>query len=273
MQYPYPAPPNTLPFRPAQRRKTILPVSLVLAAVIGIGVSMLLSAALVVVILLASVPQVGSTVSVPQPTAEPTDEPVFYTTVVEPTAAPPRPTTTHIVEAGQELGLIARMYNVELAEIIQLNRIANPDILHIGQQLIIPAAGLYQPSAADAPAPPTQAGKAIVVSVSQQRIYAYENGQMIRSHLVSTGRAATPTVLGDFRVYVKYLADDMAGPGYFQPQVPYTMYFYRGYAIHGAYWHNSFGRPMSHGCVNLPVDEANWFYQWAEIGTPVRVIA
>jgi lipoprotein-anchoring transpeptidase ErfK/SrfK len=74
-------------------------------------------------------------------------------------------------------------------------------------------------------------------------------------------------------VYVKYEADDMSGPDYFLPDVPYTMYFYQGYAIHGTYWHANFGRPMSHGCVNLPPDEARWFYEFSTVGTPVRVVA
>jgi len=95
---------------------------------------------------------------------------------------------------------------------------------------------------------------------------------LVRSHLVSTGLPDTPTVLGDYKVYVKHVATDMRGPDYYLPQVPYTMYFYQGYGIHGTYWHNSFGRPMSHGCVNLPTSEAQWFFNWAEVGTPVRVI-
>lgn len=182
-------------------------------------------------------------------------------------------TTRHIVEKGQELGLIARQYGVDIDDIVSLNNISNPDLLYVGQELTIPAGGVYMPSAAEAPAAPTLTGKSIVVSNDKQRIYAYENGQLIRSHLVSTGLPATPTVLGDYKIYVKYVADDMSGPGYFLPQVPYTMYFYRGYGIHGTYWHNSFGRPMSRGCVNLPTAEAQWFFNWAEVGTPVRVIA
>jgi LysM repeat protein len=181
--------------------------------------------------------------------------------------------TTHVVEAGQELGLIARMYNVSMQDIISLNDISDPDLLFVGQELSIPAAGIYQPTAADAPPAPNNRGKSILVSVSRQRIYAYEDGELVRSHIVSTGLPETPTVLGDYSVYVKYTADDMSGPDYFLPQVPWTMYFYQGYAIHGTYWHNSFGRPMSHGCVNLPPDEAEWFFNFAQVGTPVRVIA
>lgn len=47
----------------------------------------------------------------------------------------------------------------------------------------------------------------------------------------------------------------MTGPGYDLPNVPYTMYFYQGYGLHGTYWHNNFGTPMSHGCVNMPTPE------------------
>lgn len=181
-------------------------------------------------------------------------------------------TTTHVVEAGQELSLIAKIYGVSIEDILAVNDIANPDVINEGQTLTIPADGVYQPDASQAPPAPLTVGKAIVVSTTEQRIYAYENGVLIHSHLTSTGRAETPTVLGDYKIYVKYEATDMSGPGYYLPQVPYTMYFYQGYGIHGTYWHNSFGRPMSHGCVNLPPEEAKWFFEWAEVGTLVRVI-
>lgn len=179
------------------------------------------------------------------------------------------PTTTYVVQQGQELGLIAKEYNVSIQDIVDLNGISDPDFIYPGQELKIPAAGAYVPPA---PAAPTNSGRSIVVSTENQRIYAYQDGQMVRTHLVSTGLPDTPTVKGDFSVYVKYLADDMSGPGYFLPQVPYTMYFYQGYGIHGTYWHNAFGRQMSHGCVNLPTEEAQWFFNFAEVGTPVRVI-
>jgi lipoprotein-anchoring transpeptidase ErfK/SrfK len=179
-------------------------------------------------------------------------------------------TTTHVVEAGQELALIARQYGVSVEDIVALNGITNPDLLYVGQSLTIPAAGAYVPE--NVPPAPSAEGRSILVSIADQRIYAYENGQLVRTHLTSTGRSETPTVLGDYRIYVKYEADDMSGPDYFLPQVPYTMYFYQGYAIHGTYWHNSFGRPMSHGCVNLPVAEAEWFFNFASVGTLVRVV-
>lgn len=183
------------------------------------------------------------------------------------------PISTYIVEPGDELSLIARRYNVSTGDIAALSGIGDPNLIYPGQLLTIPAPGEYAPTAAEAPPAPSAAGRSILVSISNQRIYAYENGALVHSHLTSTGLPDTPTVLGDYAVYVKHTAADMRGPGYFLPAVPYTMYFYQGYAIHGTYWHNSFGRPMSHGCVNLPVEEAAWFFDFASVGTMVRVVA
>jgi lipoprotein-anchoring transpeptidase ErfK/SrfK len=101
--------------------------------------------------------------------------------------------------------------------------------------------------------------------------YAYENGVLVRSVLSSTGLPATPTVVGDFTIERRYASQSMSGPGYYLPDVPYVMYFYSGYALHGTYWHSNFGQPMSRGCVNLPTWEAEWFYNFADYGTPVRV--
>ncbi len=179
-------------------------------------------------------------------------------------------TTTHMVESGQELGLIARQYGVNIDDIMLLNDITDPNIIWVGQELTIPAGGEYVPE--NIPAAPSSSGKSILVSTGDQRIYAYENGQMVWTQIVSTGLPATPTVTGDYNIYVKYVADDMSGDDYFLPQVPYTMYYFQGYAIHGTYWHNKFGRPMSHGCVNLPVEQAQWIFNWAEVGTLVRVV-
>jgi lipoprotein-anchoring transpeptidase ErfK/SrfK len=93
----------------------------------------------------------------------------------------------------------------------------------------------------------------------------------VRSTLVSTGLPRTPTPTGQYRIYAKYAYDDMAGPGYYLRGVPHVMYFHRNYSLHGTYWHSDFGRPMSHGCINLPKSEAQWFYSWASVGTLVKI--
>jgi lipoprotein-anchoring transpeptidase ErfK/SrfK len=111
----------------------------------------------------------------------------------------------------------------------------------------------------------------IDVDLSQQRTYAYEGNQLVRTFIVSTGTWAHPTVTGVFHIYVKYRYTLMVGPDYYLPNVPYTMYFYKGYGLHGTYWHHNFGTPMSHGCVNLKTEDAAWLYQWASVGTTVNV--
>jgi lipoprotein-anchoring transpeptidase ErfK/SrfK len=128
---------------------------------------------------------------------------------------------------------------------------------------------------------PIQGGyKEIVISISQQYMWAYEDGVTITETYVSTGTAEVPettTPIGYWSIHTKFDSQTMEGTisneYYLVPDVPWVMYFdWAGNAIHGAYWHNSFGTPMSHGCVNLPLDVASFLYSWAEIGTLVTVI-
>ncbi len=111
----------------------------------------------------------------------------------------------------------------------------------------------------------------IDVNLSTQSVYAYEGDTVVNSFVVSTGTAYTPTVTGKYKIWIKFVSTDMSGPGYYLPDVPYAMYFYKGYGLHGTYWHNNFGTPMSHGCVNLRTSDAEWLYYWATVGTVVNV--
>ncbi|HLF73534.1 MAG TPA: L,D-transpeptidase family protein [Anaerolineales bacterium] len=111
----------------------------------------------------------------------------------------------------------------------------------------------------------------IDVDLSEQRVYAYEGDVVVNSFIVSTGTWRTPTVKGKFKVYIRLRSGNMRGPGYFLPDVPYIMYFHGDYGLHGTYWHNNFGTPMSHGCVNLSIDDAAWLYNWSYMGTVVNV--
>ena len=111
----------------------------------------------------------------------------------------------------------------------------------------------------------------IDVNLSEQRVYAYEGDVVVNSFLVSTGVAETPTVTGEYQIYVKVRIQDMSGPDYYLPDVPWVMYFYEEYGFHGTYWHNNFGTPMSRGCVNMRIDDAAWLYDWASVGTTVNV--
>jgi lipoprotein-anchoring transpeptidase ErfK/SrfK len=114
-------------------------------------------------------------------------------------------------------------------------------------------------------------GRWIDVDLSDQLTYAYEGDEIVNVFWVSTGTWDHPTVTGQYYIYVKYEYADMAGPGYYLPDVPYVMYFYDGYGLHGTYWHSNFGTPMSHGCVNLSIPDAEWLYNWADVGTLVNI--
>ena len=111
----------------------------------------------------------------------------------------------------------------------------------------------------------------IEVDLSEQMVYTYRGDTFLQSFLVSTGTSAHPTVTGTFKIYAKYESYLMVGDGYYLPDVPYAMFFYKGYSLHGTYWHSNFGTPMSHGCVNMRTSDAEWVYANAPIGTYVFV--
>ena len=111
----------------------------------------------------------------------------------------------------------------------------------------------------------------IEVDISEQMVYTYRGDTFLQSFLVSTGTSAHPTITGTFKIYAKYPAYLMVGDGYYLPDVPYSMFFYKGYSLHGTYWHSNFGTPMSHGCVNMVTSDAAWVYENAPIGTYVYV--
>lgn len=121
------------------------------------------------------------------------------------------------------------------------------------------------------PAELANEGRWIDVDLANQRVTAYDGAEPVRTFVVSSGVRAHPTITGQFRIYAKYRATDMGGPGYYLTDVPYTMYFYRGYSLHGTYWHNNFGTPMSHGCVNMATPDAEWLFGFASIGTLVNI--
>jgi len=118
--------------------------------------------------------------------------------------------------------------------------------------------------------------KWVEIDLSDQRLNMKEGDKTVGSFLVSTGKWA-PTPTGSWRIWTKLRYTRMTGGSkalstfYDLPNVPYTMYYYKGYGIHGAYWHNNFGHPMSHGCVNMRPEEAGIVFNWASVGTKVVV--
>jgi len=179
----------------------------------------------------------------------------------------------HTVQPGETLYRIAARYGTNVSSLVRANGLASADRIYVGQSLVIPSGGSAPGDTAPGSAVPAggSSGRRVVVDLSEQRLTAYQNGVAVRSFVVSTGKASTPTPVGTFAIYARYGAQTMVGPGYYLPGVPYVQYFVGGYAIHGTYWHTSFGVPVSHGCVNLTAADAGWLFQWTAMGTPVVV--
>jgi len=136
----------------------------------------------------------------------------------------------------------------------------------------------------------TGTDRKLFVYLDSQRVQAVENGRVVRTFKVSTGKSKTPTATGSFYIYDRYRHKTMrsdVGPGqqgyYEVKNVPYTQFFHKDLAFHGAFWHNGFGQPASHGCVNLATkdnnkrwpnvpEDAGWLYRWAALGVPVQVL-
>jgi lipoprotein-anchoring transpeptidase ErfK/SrfK len=126
---------------------------------------------------------------------------------------------------------------------------------------------------------PTSTTKRIVVDRSNQTLIAYDGDTIFMETTISTGLALTPTPRGTFSIYQKTPTRYMQGPlpdvstqYYDLPGVPWNLYFTKqGAVIHGAYWHNSFGKTYSHGCVNLKPIEAQLLYHWATLATTVVI--
>lgn len=107
----------------------------------------------------------------------------------------------------------------------------------------------------------------IEVNLTEQTLSAYEGDRLIFATMVSSGDERFPTIKGLFRIWAKVEIGKMSGgeddsDRYFVEDVPWHMYFYKSYGLHTSYWHDFFGLPNSHGCVNLAPKDALWLFEW-----------
>ncbi len=122
-------------------------------------------------------------------------------------------------------------------------------------------------------------GRWIEVDLSEQRTTLWLGTTKVASYLISSGVSWAPTVQGEFNMHYKTASQTMTGGSrasgdyYYLPGVTWVSYFYKDYSFHTAYWHNNFGHPMSHGCVNMRYDDAKALYDFAPLGTKVIVHA
>jgi len=119
----------------------------------------------------------------------------------------------------------------------------------------------------------------IDVSLKDQALVAYEDGHAVFATLISSGLESNKldapsraTVTGQFRIHTKHVTAKMSGDDvgdeYALPDVPYVQYFHGSFALHAAYWHDAFGTPQSHGCINLSPEDARFLFGWTEPPVP-----
>ncbi|HHH29714.1 MAG TPA: L,D-transpeptidase [Polyangiaceae bacterium] len=124
-----------------------------------------------------------------------------------------------------------------------------------------------------------QGARWIDVNITKQVLVAYEGKKMVYATIVSTGEdglgdpeESTATKTGIFRIHTKWVTttmdSDIVGEEFELRDVPYVQYFEGGYALHGAYWHDGFGRPKSHGCINLAPEDARRLFFWTDPQVP-----
>lgn len=119
--------------------------------------------------------------------------------------------------------------------------------------------------------------KWIEVDLSEQRTTAYERTTPVKNFIIASGTKGHETVTGEFAIWLKVRKQTMQGGSradgsyYSIPNVEWVSYFYKDYALHGAWWREKFGAPASHGCVNMTNADASWVYEWAPVGTKVIV--
>jgi hypothetical protein len=117
----------------------------------------------------------------------------------------------------------------------------------------------------------------IEISLAHQWLYAYEGERLVMDVPVSTGKEHFETPTGQFRIYSRVRQKRLQGSAHGEtwniPDVPFILFFHGSYAIHGVYWHNSFGtgERLSHGCIGLIPADAAALYEWAPRGTPVII--
>jgi len=116
--------------------------------------------------------------------------------------------------------------------------------------------------------------KRLDVDLGKQRLVAYENDRPVYIARIATGYFEGDTPQGEFRVERKqpsrHMASSAEGNAFDLPGVPWVCYIsWTGVSIHGTYWHNNYGTPQSHGCINLSPKAAKWIYRWTEPYVPV----
>lgn len=116
--------------------------------------------------------------------------------------------------------------------------------------------------------------KLIKVSLAKQKLEYFFGDKLFGSFPISSGVKSMPSPVGEFKILDKVPVKYYGGADYSYPNTKWNLHFYTKkyrYYIHGAYWHNNFGKPMSHGCINVSYENMENLYNWAQFGTKVII--
>ena len=163
---------------------------------------------------------------------------------------------------------------------IQLAALHEVQLTDLGRQAAQKVGRAFSTSTQLAGAPdwsPTIWPRRVEVDLSAQRLTAYEGDTPVYHAPVATGKDGFNTPTGTFAIYsrtpLEAMSGSMGGETWYVPNIPWVQYIVGGVAFHGTYWHDRWGTGfrLSHGCVNLNIDDAQWLYEWADIGTQVDI--
>jgi LysM repeat protein len=192
-------------------------------------------------------------------------------------STPSGTTGYYTVQVGDTVSSVAVRNGVTAWAIVEANHLANPNFIYVGQRLVIPGGS----SAAPAPTSQTSgSNKRIVIDLSEQHMYVYQDGALLYSWVTSTGMPGAATIPGHFQVLNK-LPNAYAYT--WGLQMPYWLGIYwAGSLQNGIHalpimadgrilWEGYLGQPVSYGCIILSTENAATLYNWAEVGTPVDI--
>jgi LysM repeat protein len=192
-------------------------------------------------------------------------------------SSPSSTTGYYTVRAGDTVSSIAVLHGVTAWAIVQANHLANANFIYVGQRLVIPGGSAPAPE----PAPqPSASNKRIIIDLSEQHMYVYQNGELLWSWVTSTGMPGAATIPGSFQVLNKV---PNAYAYTWGLQMPYWLGIYwAGSLQNGIHalpimangqilWEGYLGQPVSYGCIILSTENARTLYNWAEVGTPVDI--
>jgi lipoprotein-anchoring transpeptidase ErfK/SrfK len=166
----------------------------------------------------------------------------------------------------------------EIVQVYNAINIEGEDWVLIGPDMWIPGrqVGVVYPNTT--PPAGVTTGRWVDIDLAEQTLAVYDNYQLVFASLVATGMEPYWTRPGLFPIYSMKETEDMSGAFeadrsdyYYLEKVPYTLYFDKARAIHGAYWRTSLGFEQSHGCVNMSIGDAAWVYRWVKEGDWVYV--